>query len=196
MADGAHTVERLQLTGFDEIHRHWGWFFALGVALIILGVIAAGSALITTIVSLIFFGWLLIIGGALEIGYGLWRKTWSGFFIDLLTGILYVVVGSMVVANPGASAVALTLLIAMFLMVGGVFRIIAALSARYPNGGWLAIHGVVSLILGIIIWRQWPMSGLWIIGFFIGIELIFNGVALTMLGLAARELPTVGRRAM
>lgn len=191
MPDGMQTAEKLHLAGLDELHRHSNWFLGLGIALIVLGVIAAGAAVTTTVVSLIFFGWLLIIGGVLEIADAVWRKTWSGFFIDLLTGVLYAVVGFMVIANPGATAVGLTLLIAMFLIVGGIFRIVAALSARYPNWGWLVLHGVVSLLLGIFIWQGWPVSGLWIIGLFIGIELIFNGWALVMLGMATKRLRTV-----
>ncbi len=185
-----HTADRLNLAGLDELQRHSGWFLGLGIALMILGFIAAGSAIFTTVASLYLFGWLLIIGGVMEIAYGVWRKTWSGFFIDLLVGVLYAVVGFMVIANPAATAVALTLLIAMFLIVVGIFRIVAALSARYPNWGWLALHGVVSLALGILIWQGWPETGLWVIGLFIGIELIFNGAALMMLGIAAKRLQT------
>lgn len=95
----------------------------------------------------------------------------------------------MVVANPGATAVALTLLIAMFLIFGGIFRIAAAVSVRYPNWGWVLLHGGVNLLLGILIWRQWPLSGLWVIGLFIGIEMLFNGWSLVMLGLSAKNLP-------
>jgi uncharacterized membrane protein HdeD (DUF308 family) len=117
-------------------------------------------------------------------------KGWGGFFIDLLTGILYVVVGFMVVANPGTTAVALTLLIAMFLIFGGIFRIVVAAVVRFQNWVWLLLHGVVNLLLGIAIWRQWPLSGLWVIGLFVGIDMLFNGWSLVMLGLAAKNLPT------
>ena len=120
---------------------------------------------------------------------------WSGFFIDLLTGILYVVVGFMMIANPGESAAALTLLIAMFLMFGGIFRIVVAISTRYQHWGWLLLHGVVSLLLGISIWRQWPLSGLWVIGLFVGIDMLLNGWSLVMLGLAAHKLPAPGEAA-
>lgn len=184
------TADKLNLAGLDELQQHSTWFLGLGIALIFLGVVAAGSAVFTTVASLYLFGWLLVIGGVMEIAYGIWRKTWSGFFIDLLVGVLYAVVGFMVIANPGATAVALTLLIAMFLIVVGIFRIVAALSARYPNWGWLALHGVVSLVLGLLIWQGWPATGLWVIGLFIGIELIINGVALSMLGVAAKRLQT------
>ena len=191
MPNGTQTAEKLHLTEMEELHRHSNWFVGLGIALIVLGFIAAGSAVATTVVSLVLFGWLLILGGAMEIAYGAWRKTWSGFFIDLLIGVLYAVVGFMIVANPQASALGLTLLISMFLIVGGVFRIIAAFSSRYPNWGWLALHGALSLVLGILIWQGWPATGLWVIGLFIGLELIFNGAALMMLGMAAKRLGTV-----
>ena len=102
-------------------------------------------------------------------------------------GVLYVVVGFMIVANPGSSALALTLLIAMFLIFEGIFRIAIAATVRYPNWAWLLLHGVVNLFLGLAIWRQWPYSGLWVIGLFVGIDMIFNGWTLVMLGLAAKR---------
>ena len=134
-------------------------------------------------------------GGVLQAAHACSCKGWGGFFIDLLTGILYVVVGFMVVANPGTTAVALTLLIAMFLTFGGIFRIMVALVVRFQNWIWLLLHGVVNLLLGIAIWRQWPLSGLWVIGLFVGIDMLFNGWSLVMLGLAAKNLPTTERPA-
>lgn len=179
----------IQLAGAGELRRSWGWFLALGIALIVLGTIALGSSLLMTIASVFFFGWLLIIGGVMEAIHAFWRKRWAGFFLDLLTGILYVIAGWMMVTNPKESALLLTLIIAMFLVFEGVFRIVAALTARYPHWGWVLFNGVISLILGILIWRQWPYSGLWVIGLFIGIEMLLNGWSLVMLSLSARNLP-------
>ena len=132
--------------------------------------------------SVLLLGWLLIIGGVLEAVYAFWQERWGAFFIDLTVGILYAVVGFMMVANPGVAALTLTLLIAMFLILAGLFRTVAAIAARPPHWGWLLAHGVVSLVLGILIWRQWPVSGLWVIGLFVGIELLLNGATLIMLG--------------
>jgi uncharacterized membrane protein HdeD (DUF308 family) len=150
-----------------------------------------------TIASVFFFGWLLIIGGVMEVIHAFWHKRWAGFFLDLLTGILYIVAGWMMVTNPAESALLLTLVIAMFLVFEGVFRIVAALAARYPHWGWVMFNGVISLILGIMIWRQWPYSGLWVIGLFVGIEMLLNGWSLVMLSLTGRKLPdeaaTIGR---
>ena len=181
--------QAIQLTGTGDLKRNWGWYLALGIALIVLGTIALGSALVMTVASVFFFGWLLIIGGIMEAVHAFWRKRWAGFFLDLLTGILYVIAGWMMVSNPAESALLLTLIIAMFLVFEGVFRIVAALIARYPHWGWVLLNGVISLVLGILIWRQWPYSGLWVIGLFVGIEMLFNGWSLVMLSLTARNLP-------
>ena len=181
--------QAIQLTGGGELKRSWGWFLTLGIVLIVLGTIALGSALYMTIASVFFIGWLLIIGGVMEAVHAFWRKRWAGFFLDLLTGVLYVVVGWMMVTNPKESALLLTLIIAMFLVFEGVFRIVAALTARYPHWGWVLFNGVISLLLGVMIWRQWPYSGLWVIGLFVGIEMLLNGWSLVMLSLTARNLP-------
>lgn len=186
-------LDTIGLTELGNLHRNWGWFVTIGVGLIVLGVIASGAAVATTVVSLTIFGWLLAIGAVLEIIFSFYERTWGGMFVDLLMGVLYGVVGFMVLANPAASAVSLTLLIAMFLIIGGIFRLVAAVTTRYPNRGWLAFHGVIALILGVLIWQQWPASGLWVIGLFIGIEMFFNGLTLLMLGMAVRNIPAEGR---
>ena len=180
----------LHLVGLAEVRRNWGWFLGLGIALVALGMIALGAVVATTIVSVLLFGWLLLVGGLLEAVHAFWRERgWSGFFLDLLGGILYVVVGFLIVANPAATAVTLTMLIALFLMFGGIFRIVVAFMLRVPHWGWLVVHGGVNLLLGMAIWTRYPWDGLWVIGMFIGIELLFNGWTLIMLGLAAKKLP-------
>jgi uncharacterized membrane protein HdeD (DUF308 family) len=183
-----------RIGSLEYLRRTWAWFLALGIILMILGVIAIGSAIAATLVSILLFGWLLIIGGVLEAVYAFWQERWGAFFIDLTVGILYAVVGFMMIANPGAAAITLTLLVAMFLILAGLFRLIAALAARPPHWGWLLLHGVISLLLGIAIWRQWPISGLWVIGLFVGIELLLNGATLVMLGATARTLPLATER--
>jgi uncharacterized membrane protein HdeD (DUF308 family) len=187
MSEASVITPELHLIGVEELRRRRGWFLALGILLIVLGTIALGSSVLMTLATMVFIGWLMIIGGIIESLHAFSCKRWGGFFIDLLTGVLYVVVGFMIVANPGSSALALTLLIAMFLIFEGIFRIAIAATVRYPNWAWLLLHGVVNLFLGLAIWRQWPYSGLWVIGLFVGIDMIFNGWTLVMLGLAAKR---------
>jgi uncharacterized membrane protein HdeD (DUF308 family) len=186
---GKNMEQAIQLTGANELRQSWGWYLVFGIVLIVLGTIALGSSLLMTIASVFFFGWILIVGGIMEVVHAFWHKRWAGFFLDLLTGILYVVAGWMIMSNPKESALLLTLVIAMFLVFEGVFRIVVALAVRYPHWGWLLFNGVISLLLGVMIWRQWPYSGLWVIGLFVGIEMLLNGWSLVMLSLAGRNLP-------
>lgn len=180
----------LHQVGLDEVKRNRGWFLGLGVVLVLFGTIALGCTFTTTRLSVAFLGWLMILAGVTQSLHAFWKERgWGGFFIDALMGILYLVVGFMVVGNPTATAVTLTLLIGMFLMFEGLFRIFTAISVRYPNRGWLLLNGVVSLLLGLMIWRQWPLSGLWVIGLFVGIQMILNGWSLVMLSLVAKNLP-------
>jgi uncharacterized membrane protein HdeD (DUF308 family) len=168
-----------------EFGHNRGWFLALGIIMIILGAFALGSSMMVTLFSMLFLGWLLLFTGVYEAVQSFWERHWGGFFLHLALGILYVVVGLMLVARPGVGALALTLLMAMFFMVAGIFRIIMALAMRFPQWGWMLFNGIVTLILGVLIWAQWPVSALWIIGLFIGIDLIFTGCAWVMLSLAA-----------
>ncbi len=177
------------LSDIRELQKNWGWLLALGIFSIILGLLALGSSAFFTVVSMIFFGWILLIMGILEVVHSFWQRHWGGFFLYLLNGILAGVVGVIMIGNPAGSALILTLLLAMFFMVAGLFRIITALSMRFPSWEWRLFNGVITLLLGILLWAQWPLSGLWAIGMFIGIDLIFSGWSSVMLALTARDLP-------
>jgi len=142
-----------------------------------------------TITTVVFIGVVLLIGGMAEILGAFWTRDWSGFFVELLGGLFYLILGLLFVANPGSAALVATLLIAAFLIVGGLFRIVAALMYRFPGWGWLVVSGVVTLLLGILIWAQWPLSGFWVIGLFVGIEMIVHGWWWVMIALAVRKLP-------
>ena len=178
-----------QLTDVQEFRHNWGWFLAMGVILIVAGTVALGSSVWATLVYVVFYGWLLLIIGVIEAVQSFWQRKWGGILVHLLGGILAAVVGLIIVANPGAGALALTLILAVFFMVTGLFRIMAALMMRFPHWGWLLVSGAVTLALGVLIWRQWPVSGLWVIGLFIGIDMIFVGWSWVMAALAARRLP-------
>jgi uncharacterized membrane protein HdeD (DUF308 family) len=178
------------MSGVEGLRRNWGWVLALGVALIVLGIVALGAAVLTTVASVIFFGWLLIIAGVLETIEGFWQRAWSGFFLDLLTGLLSLVAGAFIVGNPLAAAETLTLLIAMMLVFIGVMRIALALSTHFQHWVWMLLNGIISVVLGVMILRQLPDSGLWVIGMFIGIDMLFYGWSLVMLALGVRSLPS------
>ncbi|HZQ47373.1 MAG TPA: DUF308 domain-containing protein [Verrucomicrobiae bacterium] len=176
------------MNGYDEVRRNSGWFVGLGVALIILGMIAIAMAVLTTLISVMVFGWLLLIGGIVQCVHAFWVRPWSGLLLQLLVGALNIIVGLLIVANPGASALALTLLMAAFFIVGGLFRIITAVREHLPSRGWALFSGIINILLGILIWTQWPASAFWVIGLFIGIDLVFTGWWFITMSLMARRL--------
>ena len=177
----------LHLVGIDELKKRTGWVLALGILLLVVGIIALAAATLTTLATVLFLGVLMIAVGLLESFLAFAFRRWGGFFLSLLTGILSVVVGAVMVVNPEASALALTLLIVMFLIFSGLSRMVLGMIVPFQNRTWLILHGLLNLLLGLLIWQQWPVSGLWVIGLFIGIDMIFNGWSLLMLGLALRQ---------
>jgi uncharacterized membrane protein HdeD (DUF308 family) len=178
------------LPGLEQVRKNRGWFLALGILMILIGSVAIGEAFILTVFSMRMLAWLMIFAGVSAVLHASSKQRgWSGFFFDLLTGILYVVGGIMILGNPKATALVFTLIIAFVLIFEGLSRIAAAISVRAPNWGWTMLHGVITLLLGFGIWRQWPLSGLWVIGLFVGISMILNGWSLVMLSAAVKNLP-------
>ena len=169
-----------------EVERHRAWFGALGVVLVVLGVIALGAVAMATVASVLLFGWLLVTAGIMQMLHAFRVRRWSGFARHAVSGILSLVVGLLMVANPAVGALFLTLVVAAFFIVGGIVRIVAALSFRIPGRGWVVVGGIVALVLGIVIWSEWPVSGVWVIGTFVGIDLIFDGCSLVRTAMAAR----------
>jgi len=169
----------------------WIWFLVLGVALMSLGVLAIASAFFVSVFTVVMFGLLLLMGGIGLVVSSFWTGQWSGFLLHLLQGLLYLIVGILIVDTPVESTLALSLMMAVFFMVAGVFRIIASLVLRFPNWGWPLLSGFVALLLGILIYRQWPASGLWVIGLFVGIEMIFYGWSWVMLAFNVRDIDKV-----
>jgi uncharacterized membrane protein HdeD (DUF308 family) len=177
------------LAGIEEIRSVWGWFLALGVLLLGLGFIALSAPWLIALSTILLFGWLLLLGGVMEVVSAAWARRWSGFFLHLVTGLLDGVVGLLIVSKPDRALDFFTLMLAVFFLVGGLFRATSAVVVQFPNWGWALLGGVVSFLLGLMIWAQWPESSAWVIGTLLGIELIFRGWSWVMFALAARRLP-------
>jgi uncharacterized membrane protein HdeD (DUF308 family) len=172
----------------ETLSRNWGWLLALGILMVILGAIAVAAPAVATIAVQFMLGWLLVISGIGEGIHAFMVQGWRGFLLELLSAVLYLAVGILLLVNPLQGALALTIVVAVFLVVEGIFKIITALRVRDHDGwGWLLASGIVSVILGVLIWAEWPASGLWVIGLLVGIQLLFTGWALIMLALAARR---------
>ena len=174
----------------QAIRGKWIWLVVLGIALIVLGTILLGSPVIATLATVTTLGVLILLGGGMEVVGAFWCREWSGFFLALLSGILGVVLGLMLLGNPIQGGITLTILLASFLFVGGIFKAVAAIAHRFDGWGWLLLSGAIDLVLGVMIWRELPMSGLTIIGVLVGISLIFRGVSWLMVGFALKRLPS------
>jgi uncharacterized membrane protein HdeD (DUF308 family) len=174
------------------LRGNWFWFVLLGIALIVLGIIALGALWLATLATAVAIGALLLVSGIVETIGSFWSWRWSGFLLHLLSGVLSIVVGVMFLRAPVDAVLALTLLLACLLTVGGIFKIVAALTYRFGAWGWPLVSGIIDLVLGVLIWLEWPASALWVIGMFVGISLLFRGFNWIGLGLGLRTLPRSG----
>lgn len=174
------------LSPFKSIREYWGWFLGLGILLVVLGTFAIGAATLTTLLSIFLIGVILFAGGVAKVIYSFWANNWGGFFTSLLVGILYSVTGGIFLAKPIQSAAALTLLIGSLFVVSGSFKIVSSIMTRFAQWGWIFFSGIISLILGILVLSEWPEASLWIIGLFVGIDMIIYGWTWIILSLSAR----------
>lgn len=173
----------------EPAHGHgWGWPMAAGILLIAGGAFALFAAVLTSLVSVIYLGVLLLIVGVLEI-VAAFRVGRSGpFLVYLLAGLLALVVGALFLYRPLASLASLTLLIAGYLFASGLFRGITAIVDRYRRWGWDLAYAVVALALGVVVVAGWPFSSLWVLGTVVAAEIIARGIALVAASWVLRDL--------
>jgi uncharacterized membrane protein HdeD (DUF308 family) len=169
-----------------SFRRHAWLFFALGLVSILIGLLAIGAPHIATLKSVAVIGVLLLITGVTEVLHAVMVRSLPGFAMHLLAAALYLIVGIFVLEAPDRAAAVLTLLLAASFFTGGVLRILFSLAEQFPAWPWVLLNGVVDLFLGVLIWRGWPESSLWVIGLFVGIELILHGWSWVVLALTVR----------
>jgi uncharacterized membrane protein HdeD (DUF308 family) len=174
----------------ESLRPGWGWLLFLGIVMVFLGTVALVIMPAATLGTILVMGWLLVISGIMETIHSFRVRRWGGLFLHLIGGVLGVLVGLLVVTHPVAGAAAWTLLFASFFTVIGMFRLVAALTLKFANWGWAVFDGVVTLALGVLLWVDWPWSGLWFLGLAVGVSLILRGWAYVMFALAIRNLAT------
>ena len=174
--------------GSDAVKSYRGWIIFAGIAMLLTGTAAVIYNVTATFASVMAFGWLLMLAGATQIVHAFQVRTWSGFFLYLLDGIIRAAVGTMLVIYPGAGAEALTLLLSLYFIVGGLFKTFGSIVLMFPSWGWSVASGLVSIALGVMLAMQWPVSSLWFIGFAVGIDLMLYGWALLMFAAAVNKL--------
>src|SRR5215510_3671847 len=164
-------------TGLAEVDRKWGWYLALGIFLTVLGVIASGMAVATTLLSVVILGWILLGAGAGLVVLSFLTGRWSGFLLSLAAGILSIIAGATMLSHPVSGAVVITLMLGTILIAAGIYRSIGSIVMQFPNWGWSLVSGIVTLALGLMLVRNWLSTSLYFLGLVVGIDLILHGFA-------------------
>jgi uncharacterized membrane protein HdeD (DUF308 family) len=166
----------------------WGWFVGLGIAQLVLGIIAWFDVIAFTIAGVIFIGALLVVAGVFQIVHAFMDRGWGLFALHLLMGVLYVIGGLLLMDEPLQGSLVITIFVAAALIIGGILRIVMGVQHRHmPGWPLLLLSGVVSLLVGLLLWWMLPWSSLVVVGTLIAIELIFHGVSWIQFGLTLRK---------
>jgi uncharacterized membrane protein HdeD (DUF308 family) len=175
----------------DVVKRASGWSIALAILMIVAGMIAIASPLIAGVVIVYVVAWTAIFDGVFQIVYAFRAQSGGRMVLELLLGLLYIVAGVFILMHPKPGLLALTLVIACFLLVYGVFALVLAFQMRPLSGwGWILFDAIVTILLGILIWVHWPSNSEWVVGTLIGISFIVSGVSRLMLSLSVRRVAT------
>ncbi len=177
-----------RLAELPQLHHRWGWSLVLGILLIVLGITALLYAPGATLASVLVLGWLIFFSGIVEAVHAFHARGWGGVLLHIAGGALGILIGLLVVTHPVAGALAWTLLFASFLSVIGLFRLVAAILLRYRSWVWAVVDGTVTLVLGLLLWAGLPWSGLWFLGFGLGIALLLRGWSAVMFAFAVKRI--------
>ena len=162
------------------------WAIAGGFAMILLGFFALGDQLLFTALTANLIGILLMFGCAFQLVKVFTITGWRSHLWYIIVAVAYGVAGYVFIAHPFKAAIAFTLFLGWAILIGGIFRTFLAFKLRHHKGaGWILFSAAMSLILGGLIISQWPTTGLYILGLFLGIELIFAGAGWLGLGLSS-----------
>jgi uncharacterized membrane protein HdeD (DUF308 family) len=175
----------------DQVAQHRGWFIFLSVLLIVAGAAAIAFPVLSTFAVEFWTAIAFAIAGVAQTIHAFAARSWGGFFGGLLVGLLYLATGLVLWRNPIAGVVTLTVFLAAVLVVDGIVRSILAFQIR-PRPGWFwpLLGGIVSIVLGVMIWQQLPSSALSILGLLLGINLIFSGITFLMLAMSGPAATT------
>jgi len=191
LADSRQEMRGALTRAEARIAEHWVAYLILGIVLVLAGMAAIAFPFLSTIAAKIALGWIFVFSGAAIIIHAFSAGDWSGFFWNLLIGLLHLVVGGYLALLPLTGILTLTLLIAALLIADGVLEMAMALRIRPHEGwGWVLLSGLVAIAAGLLIALQLPSSATWTLGLIIGIKMIFAGWSFITLALAAHRSPT------
>lgn len=169
--------------------RASGFSIVLGILMILAGIIAMFAPWEAGLVITLVVGWSAIFNGFAQIVFAF--RTHGGLHValEVILGIIYVVAGIYLLMHPGAGLLALTLILASFLLVYGIFALVLAFQMRPRHGwGWVLFDGIVTVLLGVLIWAHWPFNAEWVVGTLFGISIFISGITRLMMSLALRRV--------
>jgi uncharacterized membrane protein HdeD (DUF308 family) len=165
-----------------------GWLIFAGVTLMALGGLAIAYDTTATMASVVVFGWLLALAGAMQFVHAFQVRESKGFWLYLVDAIVRAAAGTLLVIYPSQGAAVLTVIVIFYFIAGGLFRAIASSTLRFPSWGWSLTSGVISILLGVMLSIGWPTSAQWFIGLAVGIDMLVYGWALLMFAAAVKKV--------
>ncbi len=173
----------------NSMKKASGWSIALGILMIIAGIIAMVEPGVSGVFIALIVGWSAIFNGFAQILYAF--RTHGGMHValEIILGIIYIIAGVYLIMHPVGSLFALTVLLACFLLVYGIFALVLAIRMRPHNGwGWVLLDGIITILLGALIWKHWPINSDWVVGTLFGISIFISGITRLMVSLAVRSV--------
>ena len=179
-------------TPLGAVKKASGWSMFLGAVMFICGLLAILLPLASSIAIVIVLAWLILFAGVAHLIFAFQSQSIGAFLWKLLLGLVYGFAGIYMLMHPLLGVVSLTLVLAIFLLVEGVVEIALYFNIRkVPNSGWVLFDGIITLILGLLVWANWPSASAWVIGVLVGISLMFSGISRFMLSLAIRDVSQI-----
>jgi len=181
------TVEKQR----DGMHEVWLLFLGSGIVMVLLGAVLVAFSVFTSVAVLLFMGCMLIVSSVIQLTNSCWARRWKGFSTGIFLGIIYLIMGCLIIEHPLQATLTITLVIAAGMMIAGAVRSILSLTEKWDGWKLTLLSGAVTFALGFCIWLETPTIGLWLIGSFIGIELLLNGCTWIRLGISLHRIQPV-----
>ncbi|WP_406724197.1 HdeD family acid-resistance protein [Streptomyces sp. GD-15H] len=171
-----------------KLNRGFTWLAALGVILVVAGLVGLVHTGVATLTSMLLFGWLLLIGGVVGLLHATQARHSNFFWLAVIVAALNIAAGVVILRTPDAAAEALTMFAALLFLTGGLFRLVGSLVVRGPQFGMTLLQGAFGLLLGILVLATWPSSSQYVIGTFFSLTLLFDGLGLIATGYGGRRI--------
>ena len=181
-------IEHMQQKMLAYLQKHWRIFLIEGLVFILLGLSAIVIPQLFTIAIVIFLGWIIVLGGFIQVSRPLSFPDIPGFGLWLGLGILQIIVGYLLIADPVSGVLTLTMMMTLFFAFEGIIKIYLALMMRpLPHWNFVLFSGVTALIFAIIILAFWSETAHWLLGLFLGINMILLGVSMVKMSLRYKD---------